>query len=336
MALRVAINGFGRIGRLVFRAMLEAQRNDVEVVCINDLGPPESNAHLLKFDTIHGQLPADVTVDGDTLNAGRGPVKVTSERDPAQLPWNKLGIDLVLECTGLFASKDKASIHLDAGAKRVLISAPASGADMTIVYGVNHDQLKPDHRVVSNASCTTNCLAPVAHVLHKAIGIERGFMTTIHSFTGDQRTVDTLHGDLHRARAASVSMIPTSTGAARAVGLVLPELAGKLDGTSVRVPTPNVSLIDFTFTPSRDTSIDEINDAITVAANGLLAGILGTNDLPLVSTDFNHNAYSSVFDLGETQVIEGKFVRVLSWYDNEWGFSNRMLDTAAAIGTHLT
>ena len=335
MALRLAINGFGRIGRLVFRAMLESQRNDVEVVCINDLGDANDNAHLLKYDSVHGQLPDDVIVDGDSIDAGRGPVKVTAERDPAKLPWKELGIDLALECTGFFASKEKASAHLDAGAKRVLVSAPASGADMTIVYGVNHDQLTPEHTVVSNASCTTNCLAPVAHVLHQAVGIDRGFMTTIHSFTGDQRTVDTLHSDLHRARAASVSMIPTSTGAAKAVGLVLPELDGKLDGTSVRVPTPNVSLIDFTFTPSRDTSVEEINEAMSAAAAGPLNGILGTNSAPLVSTDFNHNKLSSVFDLSETQVIEGKFVRVLSWYDNEWGFSNRMLDTAAAMGTHL-
>ena len=333
MALRVAINGFGRIGRLVFRAMLESQRNDLEVVCINDLGDAESNAHLLKYDSIHGQLAGDVTVDGDTIDAGRGPVRVTAERDPAKLPWKELGIDLAIESTGFFASKEAASAHIKAGAKRVLVSAPASGADLTVVYGVNHDKLAPEHEVVSNASCTTNCLAPVAHVLNQAVSIERGFMTTIHSFTGDQRTVDTLHSDLHRARAASVSMIPTSTGAARAVGLVLPELNGKLDGTSIRVPTPNVSVIDFKFVPGKDTSVEEINDAISAAAaSGPLQGILGTNDKPLVSTDFNHNTHSSIFDLGETQVIEGKFVRILSWYDNEWGFSNRMLDTAAAMG----
>lgn len=333
MALRVAINGFGRIGRLVYRAMLESKRNDIEVVCINDLGDAESNAHLLKYDSVHGQLPDDVTVDGDSIDAGRGPVKVTAERDPAKLPWKELGIDLAIESTGFFASKEKASAHIEAGAKRVLVSAPASGADLTVVYGVNHDQLTNDHVVVSNASCTTNCLAPVAHVLNQAVGIERGFMTTIHSFTGDQRTVDTLHSDLHRARAASVSMIPTSTGAARAVGLVLPELNGKLDGTSIRVPTPNVSVIDFKFVPGKDTSVEEINEAIQkAAASGPLQGILAVNDKPLVSADLNHNPYSSIFNVNETQVIEGKFVRVMSWYDNEWGFSNRMLDTAAAMG----
>ncbi|MDA0241011.1 MAG: type I glyceraldehyde-3-phosphate dehydrogenase, partial [Proteobacteria bacterium] len=281
----------------------------------------------------HGQLPDDVTVNGDTIDAGRGPVKVTAQRDPAKLPWKELGIDLAIESTGFFASKEKASAHIEAGAKRVLVSAPASGADLTVVYGVNHDQLTNDHVVVSNASCTTNCLAPVAHVLNQAVGIERGFMTTIHSFTGDQRTVDTLHSDLHRARAASVSMIPTSTGAARAVGLVLPELNGKLDGTSIRVPTPNVSVIDFKFVPSRDTSVEEINEAIQKAASsGPLQGILAVNDKPLVSVDLNHSPYSSIFNVNETQVIEGKFVRVISWYDNEGGFSNRMLDTAAAMG----
>ncbi|MEK9678948.1 MAG: type I glyceraldehyde-3-phosphate dehydrogenase [Rhodospirillaceae bacterium] len=335
MALRVAINGFGRIGRLVYRAMLERSTKDIEVVCINDLGPTESNAHLLKYDTIHGILPQDVKVDGNTMDAGQGPVRVTAERDPANLPWKELNVDIALECTGFFASKEKASAHLDAGAKRVLISAPASGADMTIVYGVNSDQLTADHTVVSNASCTTNCLAPVAYVMHNAFGIERGFMTTIHSFTGDQRTVDTLHSDLHRARAASVSMIPTSTGAARAVGLVLPELNGKLDGTSIRVPTPNVSVIDFKFVPSKKTSVEAVNDAVEKAAFGELKGILGVNSAPLVSTDFNHNPHSSIFDTPETQVIEGQFVRVLSWYDNEWGFSNRMIDTATKMGSLL-
>ncbi len=335
MALRVAINGFGRIGRLVYRAMLERNTKDIEVVCINDLGPTESNAHLLKYDTIHGILPQDVKVDGDTMDAGQGPVRVTAERDPANLPWKELNVDIALECTGFFASKEKASAHLDAGAKRVLISAPASGADMTIVYGVNSDQLTADHTVVSNASCTTNCLAPVAYVMHNAFGIERGFMTTIHSFTGDQRTVDTLHSDLHRARAASVSMIPTSTGAARAGGLVLPALNGKLDGTSIRVPTPNVSVIDFKFVPSKETSVEAVNDAVEKAAAGELKGILGVNSAPLVSTDFNHNPHSSIFDTPETQVIEGQFVRVLSWYDNEWGFSNRMIDTATKMGSLL-
>ena len=335
MSLKVAINGFGRIGRLVYRAILESGATDVKVVCINDLGPTTSNAHLLKYDTVHGILPADVTVDGDTMDAGQGPVRVTAERDPAKLPWKQLDVDIALECTGFFASKKAASAHLEAGAKRVLISAPAKDVDITVVYGVNSDKLTADHAVVSNASCTTNCLAPVAHVMHKEFGVERGFMTTIHSFTGDQRTVDTLHSDLHRARAASVSMIPTSTGAARAVGLVLPELNGKLDGTSIRVPTPNVSVIDFKFVPGKEASVESVNGAITAAAAGDLKGVLSTNDLPLVSSDFNHNPHSSIFDLPETQVIDGQFVRVLSWYDNEWGFSNRMVDTARAIGTFL-
>ena len=336
MALRLAINGFGRIGRLVYRAILESNNDEIEVVGINDLGSTESNAHLLKFDSTHGILSNNIVVKGDTIDAGQGPVRVTAEKDPANLPWKALNVDIALECTGFFASKEKASAHLSAGAKRVIVSAPASGADITVVYGVNSDQITDDHLVVSNASCTTNCLAPVAYVLNKAVGIEQGFMTTIHAFTGDQRTVDTLHEDLHRARTASSSIIPTSTGAAKAVGLVLPELNGKLDGTSVRVPTPNVSLIDFTFTPSKPTSVSEINNAISAAAeSGSLKGILGTNNLPLVSIDFNHNAHSSVFDLSETQVIEEKFVRVLSWYDNEWGFSNRMLDTALAVGSTI-
>ena len=336
MALRLAINGFGRIGRLVYRAILESNNDAIEVVGINDLGSTESNAHLLKFDSTHGILPQNIVVKGDTIDAGQGAVRVTAERDPANLPWKELDVDIALECTGFFASKEKAAAHLTAGAKRVIVSAPASGADITVVFGVNSDQITDDHLVVSNASCTTNCLAPVAYVLNKAVGIERGFMTTIHAFTGDQRTVDTLHEDLHRARTASSSIIPTSTGAAKAVGLVLPELNGKLDGTSVRVPTHNVSLIDFTFTPSKDTNIDEINDAITIASESSpLKGILGTNNLPLVSIDFNHNSHSSVFDLSETQVIENKFVRVLSWYDNEWGFSNRMIDTALAVGSTI-
>ena len=336
MALKLAINGFGRIGRLVYRTIIESGRDDGSVVCINDLGSTEANAHLLKFDTVHGQLKNDITLDGDTMDTGAGPVRVTAERDPAKLPWVEMEVDIALECTGFFATRDAAAKHLEAGAKRVLVSAPASGADLTVVYGVNSDQLTDEHMVVSNASCTTNCLAPVAHVLNQAMGIERGFMTTIHSFTGDQRTVDTLHSDLHRARTASSSMIPTTTGAARAVGLVLPELDGKLDGTSIRVPTPNVSMIDFTFTPSKSTNIEEVNEAAeAAAADGPLKGILGTNSLPLVSTDFNHNPLSSVFDLSETQVVDGEFVRVLSWYDNEWGFSNRMVDTAVAIGATL-
>jgi glyceraldehyde 3-phosphate dehydrogenase len=332
VAIRVGINGFGRIGRLVLRAAAEAGRNDIEVVGINDLGSVETNAHLLKYDSVHGRFPGEVSVNGDSLDLGAGAIKATAERDPTKLPWGELGVDVALECTGIFTKRDSAAQHLDAGARRVLISAPASGADLTVVYGVNHDQLNGDHAVVSNASCTTNCLAPVAKVLNDTIGIERGFMTTIHSYTGDQPVLDTLHSDLHRARAAATSMIPTSTGAARAVGLVLPELAGKLDGTAIRVPTPNVSLIDFTFTAARDTSVEEINAAVSAAAAGPLNGILDVNDAPLVSIDFNHNPASSTFDLGQTQVIEGRFVRVLSWYDNEWGFSNRMSDVAVLLG----
>ena len=332
MALKVAINGFGRIGRLIYRAILESDDKQVDVVCINDLGPPDSNAHLLKYDTIHGILPLKIKVDGETMEVGQRTVRVTAERDPLRLPWTEMDVDIALECTGLFTNKEAASAHLKAGAKKVLISAPASGADITVVYGVNSDKLRPDHQVVSNASCTTNCLAPVAQVMHEKFGIEQGFMTTIHSFTGDQRTVDTPHSDLHRSRAASVSMIPTSTGAARAVGLVLPELNGKLDGTSIRVPTPNVSVIDFKFTPSTETSVDAVNESVKKAAAGKLKGILSTNEEPLVSADFNHNPYSSIFDLPETQVIENRFVRVMSWYDNEWGFSNRMVDTAKAMG----
>lgn len=335
MATKVAINGFGRIGRLVLRALYEAKRDDIEVVLVNDLGPVESNAHLFRYDTIHGRFPGTVTTGEDWMDIGLGKIQVTAERDPANLPHKALGVDIALDCTGIFTKREQAAKHIEAGAKKVIISAPATGADLTVVYGVNHDQLTAEHEVISNASCTTNCLAPVAFVLNNAIGIERGYMTTIHAFTGDQPTLDTLHKDLHRARAASQSMIPTSTGAAKAVGLVLPELAGKLDGTSVRVPTANVSLIDFKFVPKRDTSIEEVNKAITDAANGPLKGILGTNDQPLVSTDFNHDSHSSTFDLGQTQVIEGKMVRVLSWYDNEWGFSNRMLDTTAALAKTL-
>ena len=330
MAVKVAINGFGRIGRLVLRAAYEAKRKDIEFVAINDLGPVETNAHLLKYDSVHGTFPGKVEAGDGWIDLGGGKIRITAERDPSKLDWS--GIDVVMECTGIFNSKEKASVHLEQGAKRVLISAPASGADLTVVYGVNEDKLEGGHRVVSNASCTTNCLAPVAHVLNQAIGIEQGFMTTIHAFTGDQPSVDTLHKDLRRARGASISMIPTSTGAAKAVGLVLPELNGKLDGTSIRVPIPNVSLIDFKFTPSRETSVEEVNGAINQAAGGRLSGILEVNEAPLVSSDFNHNPASSTFDLTQTQVIEGKFVRVLSWYDNEWGFSNRMSDTAVAMG----
>ena len=332
MAARVAINGFGRIGRLVFRAAMEAKRRDVEFVAINDLGSPQANAHLLTYDSVHGTYPGRVQAMKSAIKVDGRKVAVLSERDPAKLPWGELGVDIVMECTGLFASKEAASAHLVGGAKKVLVSAPCSNADITVCHGVNSNKLRKSHKVISNASCTTNCLVPVAAVLNKAVGIRRGFMTTVHSFTGDQRTVDTLHKDLPRARAASVSMIPTSTGAARAVGLVLPELAGKIDGTSIRVPTPNVSLVDLTFTPKRATSVDEINNAIIKAAKGPLKGILATNDQPLVSIDYNHNPASSIFDLRETQVIEGRFVRVLSWYDNEWGFSNRMSDVAALLG----
>ena len=331
MAVRIGINGFGRIGRLVLRAIMESKRNDVEVVAINDLGSAEMNAHLLKYDSIHGTLPSEIIVDGDIMDAGAGPMKVTAERDPASLPWKELGIDVALECTGLFNDRESASKHLDAGAAKVLISAPAKEVDLTVVYGVNHDKLEAHHTVVSNASCTTNCLAPVADVLNKAIGIEKGFMTTIHAYTGDQRPLDTLHSDPRRARACGVSMIPTSTGAARAVGLVLPELEGKLDGTAIRVPTPNVSLIDLTFTAGRETTVEEVNAAIKEAADGRLNGILEYVVDDLVSIDFNHNAASSNFDSTQTQVIDGTFVRVLSWYDNEWGFSNRMPDTAVAM-----
>jgi glyceraldehyde 3-phosphate dehydrogenase len=332
MAIRVAINGFGRIGRLVLRAAYEAGRDDLEFVGINDLGSVEASAHLLKYDTVHGTFPGEVKTGDDWIDLGKGKIKVTAERDPKKLPWKELDVDVAMECTGIFVTKEDASMHLEAGAKRVLISAPASGVDMTVVYGVNHDELTKDHTVVSNASCTTNCLAPVAYVLNQAIGIERGYMTTVHSFTGDQRTVDTLHSDLRRARAASQSLIPTSTGAAKAVGLVLPELNGKLDGTAIRVPTPNVSLIDFKFDAKRETDAEEVNGAIRQASAGPLKGVLTTNEEPLVSIDFNHNPASSVFDLTQTQVIEGSLVRVLSWYDNEWGFSNRMSDTAVALG----
>jgi glyceraldehyde 3-phosphate dehydrogenase len=331
MATRVAINGFGRIGRLVLRALHESGRKDLQVVAINDLGPVEANAHLLRYDSVHGRFPGTVTTGEDWMDLGTGKIKVTAERDPTKLPWKELGVDIAFECTGIFTDKEKASMHLAAGAKRVLISAPATGADITIVYGVNHDKLTKDHVIVSNASCTTNCLAPVAAVMHEAIGIESGFMTTVHAYTGDQNTVDTLHKDLHRARAAAMSMIPTSTGAAKAVGLVLPELAGKLDGTSIRVPTANVSVIDFKFIAKRETSVDEVNKAITAAAEGKLKGLLATNTEKLVSIDFNHCPNSSTVDLAETKVIEKKLVRVMSWYDNEWGFSNRMLDTAGAI-----
>jgi glyceraldehyde 3-phosphate dehydrogenase len=332
MSVRVAINGFGRIGRNVLRAIVEAKRNDVTVVAINDLGPVETNAHLLRFDSVHGRFPGEVTVKGDTIDCGLGPIKVLAERDPAKLPWKDLGVDIALECTGLFTTKEKASAHLKAGAKRVLISAPADDVDLTVVYGVNHDKLTKDHTVVSNASCTTNCLAPVAKVLNDSVGIDKGFMTTIHSYTGDQPTLDTMHKDLYRARAAALNMIPTSTGAAKAVGLVLPELAGKLDGVAIRVPTPNVSVVDLKFVAKRATSKDEINGAIKRAAEQQLKGILSYTDQPNVSGDFNHDPHSSVFHMDQTKVMDGTLVRIMSWYDNEWGFSNRMIDTAVAMG----
>jgi len=331
MAVRVAINGFGRIGRLVLRGIMESKRSDIEVVAINDLGSVDMNAHLFRYDSTHGPFPGTVTVDGDSIDVGAGPMKVTAERDPANLPWGDLGVDIAFECTGFFTDIASAGKHIEAGAKKVLISAPGKDVHKTIVYGVNHDSLTADDTIVSNASCTTNCLAPVAHVLHNLVGLEKGFMTTIHAFTGDQRTLDTLHSDPRRARTASASLIPTSTGAAKAVGLVLPELVGKLDGTSVRVPTQNVSLIDLTFDAGRDTTAEEINEAMKAAAEGPLQGVLGYNTEPLVSVDFNHNANSSTFDATQTQVIGGNFVRVLSWYDNEWGFSNRMPDTAMVM-----
>ncbi len=333
MTVRVAINGFGRIGRLVMRAACESRRDDIEIVGINDLGAVETNAHLLRYDSIHGRFPGEVAVGEGWMDIGRGKITVTAERDPAKLPWRRLGVDVALECTGIFTKREAAAKHLEAGAKRVIISAPADGADLTVVMGLNHDDLKPEHEIISNASCTTNCLAPVAYVLHKGIGIERGYMTTIHSYTGDQNTVDTLHHDLRRARAAALSLIPTSTGAAKAVGLVLPALKGKLDGTAIRVPTANVSLIDFKFDSARETSADEVNALMEDAAkSNRLKGIVGINKAPTVSVDFNHDPHSSVFDVTQTQVLDKRFVRVLSWYDNEWGFSNRMVEVAAYFG----
>ncbi|MCA6285642.1 type I glyceraldehyde-3-phosphate dehydrogenase [Phenylobacterium sp.] len=331
MTVRVAINGFGRIGRNILRSLVEHGRTDIEVVAINDLGPVETNAHLFRYDSVHGRFAGEVKVDGDTIDVGRGKIKVTAVRDPAELPHRELGVDIAFECTGIFTSKDKASAHLTAGAKRVLVSAPCDNADKTIVYGVNHDTLTAADLVVSNASCTTNCLAPVAKVLHELAGIERGYMTTIHAYTGDQPTLDTMHKDLYRARAAAMSMIPTSTGAAKALGLVIPELQGKLDGSSIRVPTPNVSVVDLVWTPGRTLTVKEINDALRAAAEGPLKGVLAVTDEALVSTDFNHVAASSTVDLAQTQVIDGGLGRILSWYDNEWGFSTRMADTAAAM-----
>jgi len=332
MAVRVAINGFGRIGRNILRAIVESGRKDIDVVSLNDLGPAETNAHLLRFDSVHGRFPAEVKVDGDSLVVEGRKIRVTAIRNPAELPHRELGIDIALECTGLFTSRDKAAAHLEAGARRVLVSAPADGADLTVVFGVNQDKLEPSHKVVSNASCTTNCLAPVAKIIHEAVGIDKGFMTTIHAYTGDQPTLDTMHRDLYRARAAALSMIPTSTGAAKAVGLVLPELKGKLDGVSIRVPTPNVSVIDLKVVTRRATSVEEITAAVRKAAAGPFKGIVTTTDLPNVSVDFNHDPHSATFAIDQTKVMEGNLVRVLAWYDNEWGFSNRMCDTAAAMG----
>ena len=336
MTVRVAINGFGRIGRLVLRSIVEHGRKDIEVVAINDLGPVETNAHLLRYDSVHGRFPATVTTGEDWIDVGTGKIKVTAERDPSKLPHKELNVDIAFECTGLFTSKEKASAHLTAGAKRVLVSAPADGADKTIVFKVNHETLTADDIVVSNGSCTTNALAPVAKVLNDLFGIERGYMTTIHSYTGDQPTLDTMHKDLYRARAAALSMIPTSTGAAKAVGLVLPELKGKLDGSSIRVPTPNVSVVDLKVVPGRDTSVEEVNNALIAAASeGPMKGVLVTTTDPLVSSDINHIAASSTVALPQTQVIEGKLVRVLSWYDNEWGFATRLSDTAMAMAKFI-
>jgi glyceraldehyde 3-phosphate dehydrogenase len=333
MAIKVAINGFGRIGRLVMRAALEHPGKELDIVGINDLGPVETNAHLLRYDSIHGRFGHEVTTGENWMDAGRGKIRVTAERDPAKLPWKELGVDVALECTGIFTKREQAAKHLEAGAKKVIISAPADGADFTVVMGVNHDELSSKHEVISNASCTTNCLAPVAYVLHQGIGIERGYMTTIHSYTGDQSLQDTLHSDLRRARAAALSLIPTSTGAARAVGLVLPALKGKLDGTAIRVPTANVSLIDFTFDAARETSVEEVNTLMEDAAkSNRLKGIVGINKAPTVSVDFNHDPHSSTFDVTQTQILDKTFVRVLSWYDNEWGFSNRMVEVAAYFG----
>ena len=329
MSVTVAINGFGRIGRNVLRAVAESGRNDVTVAAINDLAPVSTLAHLLEFDSIHGRFPGELRTGNDMIDVGSGPIRVTSLRDPEALPWS--GVDVGLECSGVFASRDKAARHLENGSRKVLVSAPANGADRTVVFGVNHDTIASGDLVVSNASCTTNCLSPVALVLANSVGIKRGFMTTIHSYTGDQPTLDAVHKDLYRARAAAMSMIPTSTGAARAVGLVLPQLAGKLDGVAIRVPTPNVSVVDLAFEAERTTTAEEINDSIRSAAKGNLKGILGYTDLPNVSMDFNHDSRSSIFHTDQTKVLDGTFCRILSWYDNEWGFSHRMIDVAAVM-----
>lgn len=332
MAIKLAINGFGRIGRLVLRAIIESNRKDVKVIAINDLGTPDSNAHLLQYDSVHGVLPQKVRATKSTINAGKGPIKIFSEKNPEDLPWKELNIDIVMECTGLFTSREKAQLHLNAGAKKVLISAPSNDADITVVYGVNHNKIRKSHKIISNASCTTNCLAPVAKVLNRLCGINQGYMTTVHAFTGDQSLLDVLHSDPRRARAASQSIIPTSTGAAKAVGLVLPELQGRLDGTAVRIPTPNVSMIDLVFNAKKKTDIESINNAMIRASNKELKGVLAVENKPLVSIDYNHNPHSSIFDLTQTQVIKGKLGRILSWYDNEWGFANRMSDTASVVG----
>jgi glyceraldehyde 3-phosphate dehydrogenase len=333
MTIRVAINGFGRIGLLGLRAAYESRRDDLEIVGVNDLGPVETNAHLLRYDSVHGRFPGEIVTGEGWIDLGRGRIRVTAERDPAKLPWRELGVEVALECTGIFTKREAAAKHLEAGARRVVVSAPADGADLTVVMGVNHDDLRPAHQVVSNASCTTNCLAPVAYVLHRGIGIERGYMTTIHAYTGDQSLVDTLHRDLRRARAAAQSLIPTSTGAAKAVGLVLPALKGKLDGTAIRVPTANVSLIDFKFDAARETSAAEVNALMEEAAkSNRLKGIIGINRAPTVSIDFNHDPHSATFDVTQTQVLDHRFVRVLAWYDNEWGFANRMVEVAGLVG----
>ena len=335
MAVRVAINGFGRIGRNILRSIVEEGHKDIEVVAVNDLGPVETNAHLLRFDSVHGRFPFEVAVDGDTITAGDQKFKVTAVRNPAELPHKELGVDIVLECTGIFTTRDKAAAHLEGGAKKVIVSAPADGADLTVVYGINHDQLTKDHVVISNGSCTTNCLAPMAMIANQTVGIEKGMMLTIHSYTGDQPTLDTLHKDLYRARAAALSQIPTSTGAAKAIGLVLPELKGKLDGISVRVPTPNVSLVDLKFHAKRDTTKEEINEAMIAASEGPLKGIMTVTHHPLVSSDLNHDPHSATILLDQTKVIGGNFVSVMGWYDNEWGFSNRMVDVALAFSQKI-
>jgi glyceraldehyde 3-phosphate dehydrogenase len=335
MAVRVAINGFGRIGRNILRAIVESGRTDIEVVAVNDLGPVETNAHLLRYDSVHGKFPHEVTVSGDTISVGGKPFKVTAVKNPAELPHKELGVDIVLECTGIFTSKEKASAHLTAGARKVIVSAPAEGADFTVVYGINDKKLSKDHIVISNGSCTTNCLAPMAKVMNELVGLEKGMMTTIHSYTGDQPTLDTMHKDLYRARAAALSQIPTSTGAAKAIGLVLPELKGKLDGISIRVPTPNVSLVDLNFMAGRNTTAQEINEALIAASEGPLKGIMTYTRHPLVSSDLNHDPHSATILLDQTKVIEGNFVTVMGWYDNEWGFSNRMCDVTAAFAKTL-